>query len=167
MTEDHFSPPAADIEQNTTVVYAGFWRRIGAALIDTVLALLIMLPLLFVFFGTSYFDDDQYGLSGPIDIFINYVLPITLTVFFWMVFKATPGKMVMGCEVINAKTGEKLGLGRSIVRYFGYMVSTIPLCLGLFWVGIDKRKQGWHDKIAGTLVVRKGSAASVKNSNVQ
>ena len=157
MTEDNFSPPAADIEMDSTVVYAGFWRRVGAALIDTVMALLIMLPLLFVFFGSSYFDEDQFGLSGPLDMIINYVVPIILTVFFWTVFKATPGKMLMGCEVVNAKTGKKLGIGRSIVRYLGYMVSTIPLGLGLIWVGIDKRKQGWHDKIAGTLVVRKKS----------
>jgi uncharacterized RDD family membrane protein YckC len=39
-------------------------------------------------------------------------------------------------------------------RYLGYFVSAIPLFLGLIWVGIDGRKQGWHDKLAGTVVIR-------------
>jgi uncharacterized RDD family membrane protein YckC len=39
-------------------------------------------------------------------------------------------------------------------RYLGYFVSTIPFGLGLFWIGWDKRKQGWHDKLAGTVVIR-------------
>jgi uncharacterized RDD family membrane protein YckC len=71
------------------------------------------------------------------------------------VFKATPGKMAVGCEIVNAKTGEKLGIGRSIVRYLGYFVSTLPLGLGFLWVVFNKRKRGWHDLIAGTVVIRK------------
>jgi uncharacterized RDD family membrane protein YckC len=41
-----------------------------------------------------------------------------------------------------------------LARYVGYIISTIPLCLGFLWVGFDSKKQGWHDKIAGTVVVR-------------
>ena len=44
--------------------------------------------------------------------------------------------------------------GQLIGRYLGYYVSMIPLCLGLIWVAFDARKQGWHDKLAGTVVVR-------------
>ncbi len=44
-----------------------------------------------------------------------------------------------------------------IGRYFGYYVSILPLMLGIIWVGIDKRKQGWHDKLAGTVVIRAGA----------
>lgn len=164
MSDDHFSPPNAEIINTQNIVYAGFWRRVAAAIIDTALALLVMLPLLFTLFGSSYFENDQLGLSGPLDILINYALPLSLTVFFWTVYKATPGKIMMGCHVVNAKNGQKLGIGRSIVRYIGYIVSTIPLCLGLFWVGIDKRKQGWHDKIAGTVVIRTNSALPQDNT---
>ncbi len=39
-------------------------------------------------------------------------------------------------------------------RYLGYFASTIPLCLGFLWIAFDKRKQGWHDKLAGTVVIR-------------
>jgi uncharacterized RDD family membrane protein YckC len=55
---------------------------------------------------------------------------------------------------VDAKTGSSLSVGQSLVRYVGYFVSAIPFCLGLIWVGFDSKKQGWHDKIAGTVVVR-------------
>ena len=45
-------------------------------------------------------------------------------------------------------------LTQLVIRYLGYFVSTIPLGLGLLWVGFDRRKQGWHDKMANTVVVR-------------
>jgi len=41
-----------------------------------------------------------------------------------------------------------------IGRYFAYFISTIPLCLGFLWITFDRKKQGWHDKLAGTVVVR-------------
>jgi uncharacterized RDD family membrane protein YckC len=62
--------------------------------------------------------------------------------------------MMLSLQVVDASSGEPLRVGQSILRYLGYFVSTIPLCLGLVWVAFDPRKQGWHDKIAGTVVVR-------------
>jgi uncharacterized RDD family membrane protein YckC len=44
-------------------------------------------------------------------------------------------------------------------RYFAYFLSTIPLGLGLIWVAFDKRKQGWHDKLAGTVVIKKANSS--------
>ena len=57
---------------------------------------------------------------------------------------------------MDAKTGQPASPLQCIVRYLGYFVSALPLGLGFIWVAFDKRKQGWHDKIARTLVV--GSA---------
>ncbi len=48
-----------------------------------------------------------------------------------------------------------LSNGQAIGRYLAYYVSSIPLGLGLLWVAFDRRKQGWHDKLAGTFVIRK------------
>jgi uncharacterized RDD family membrane protein YckC len=56
--------------------------------------------------------------------------------------------------VVDATTGNTLSVGQSIGRYLGYYVSMIPLFIGLIWVAFDKRKQGWHDKLAGTVVIR-------------
>ena len=67
---------------------------------------------------------------------------------------ATPGKLALGYMIVGPD-GRKIGFGRSLGRYLGYIISAIPLYLGFIWVGIDAYKQGWHDKIAGTYVVRK------------
>ena len=57
-------------------------------------------------------------------------------------------------SIVDAKTGGKPSLGQLVGRYFSYFLSALPLGLGIFWVGWDAKKQGWHDKLAGTLVVR-------------
>ena len=62
--------------------------------------------------------------------------------------------MAVSARIVDAKTGGKPTTRQLIVRYLGYFVSTIPLGLGLLWVAFDPRKQGWHDKLAGTVVVR-------------
>jgi uncharacterized RDD family membrane protein YckC len=67
---------------------------------------------------------------------------------------ATPGKMAIGAKIVDATTGAAPTTPQLLLRYLGYFVSVFPACLGLVWVGFDRRKQGWHDKIAGTVVVR-------------
>jgi uncharacterized RDD family membrane protein YckC len=68
--------------------------------------------------------------------------------------------MLLSLRVVDAKTGGSLSVGQSIARYLGYFVSVIPFCLGLIWVAFDSKKQGWHDKIAGTVVVRSKNAGT-------
>jgi uncharacterized RDD family membrane protein YckC len=133
----------------------GFWIRFAAAMIDTVLVLCITTPLLAKIYGWGYFTGESSGLiAGPADLLISWVLPAAAIIAFWLARQATPGKMVFKAKVVDAKTGGRLTLGQSLVRYLGYFVSTIPLGLGLIWVGIDAKKQGWHDKMAGTVVIR-------------
>lgn len=80
---------------------------------------------------------------------------------FWLYKLATPGKMAIGATIVDARTGRRPSAGQLVIRYFGYIVSTLPLGLGLIWVAFDSRKQGWHDKLAGTVVVRRGSGGEV------
>jgi uncharacterized RDD family membrane protein YckC len=87
-------------------------------------------------------------------VVINYFLPAIVVILFWVYKSATPGKMILGLKIVDARTGGIPSTGQLIGRYLGYYVSTIPLLLGLIWVGIDVRKQGWHDKLAGTVVIR-------------
>jgi uncharacterized RDD family membrane protein YckC len=56
---------------------------------------------------------------------------------------------------VDAATGRNIGIGRAIGRFVGYAISGIALDIGFIWVAFDARKQGWHDKIASTFVVRK------------
>ena len=75
------------------------------------------------------------------------------TVGFWAWRGQTPGKIALGVRVIRVD-GRPIGIGRAIVRYIGYMVSTLVFLIGYLMVGFDRRKQGLHDQIARTYVVR-------------
>lgn len=133
--------------------YAGFWIRTGAAIIDSILMMIIILPILTAIYGTSYWESDSLVL-GFGDVMFNYILPAIAVIAFWVYKSATPGKMITKLTIVDAKTGGKPSTGQFIGRYLGYYISTIPLFLGIIWVGIDKRKQGWHDKLAGTVVIK-------------
>ena len=139
--------------QNENLEYVGFWPRVGASLIDTLLLLIILLPLVHVVYGPSYWVSDSF-IQGPFDFLINYVLPAIAVISFWIARQATPGKMAIGAKIVDAKTGNPASTGQLVGRYLGYYVSSIPLFLGIFWVAFDDKKQGWHDKLAGTFVVR-------------
>ncbi|MHB1413835.1 MAG: RDD family protein, partial [Chloroflexota bacterium] len=66
----------------------------------------------------------------------------------------TPGKLLLGFHIVGAD-GRHIGFGRSFARFICQILSAVVLCLGYIWVGVDAHKQGWHDKIAGTFVIRK------------
>jgi uncharacterized RDD family membrane protein YckC len=139
--------PADELE------YGGFWIRVGAAIIDSLLVVCITLPIVFAIYGRAYLDKAGF-VAGTADFLVSWVAPSVAVVLFWLYRQATPGKMLLSLRVVDAKTGGSLTVAQSIVRYLGYFVSTIPLGLGLIWVAFDPRKQGWHDKLAGTVVVR-------------
>ncbi len=133
--------------------YVGFWPRVGASIIDTLLLLVVCMPLVGWVYGADYWLTTAL-IRGPADFIINWILPAVAIVLFWIYRQATPGKMVISARIVDARTGGKPGTGQLIGRYLGYYVSIIPLFLGLIWVAFDPRKQGWHDKLAGTVVVR-------------
>ncbi|MFI9654995.1 RDD family protein [Guyparkeria sp. GHLCS8-2] len=146
--------------------YAGFWMRVGAALVDTLLLLVVTVPLLITVYGWGYYGPFRTGIiAGPADVLINYILPAIAVILFWHYAQATPGKMAISARIVDAETGEKPSTGQFIGRYLGYFVAIIPLGLGILWVAIDRRKQGWHDKLAGTVVVRNTQPEPVSFNN--
>lgn len=145
--------------------YAGFWIRVGASFIDGILFAIFTLPLTMIVYGDALWESDSIIL-GPADFLINYVLPAVIVVLFWLYKSATPGKMILKLKVVDATTGNVLTVGQAIGRYFAYFLAFIPLCLGVIWVGFDRKKQGWHDKLANTVVIRekvKDEAVSFSN----
>lgn len=141
--------------QEKELVYAGFWVRTGAAIIDSLLILVIIFPLLISIYGWGYFDVDQTGfIAGPADFLITWVLPALAVIAFWISKQATPGKMAFSARIVDAATGRAPSTGQLVGRYLGYFVACLPLGLGILWVAFDRRKQGWHDKLARTVVVR-------------
>ena len=130
----------------------GFWVRLWATLIDGVITSAIVLPIMYQAYGSEYFTSDKV-LHGGLDFLFNWVLPIVVTVSFWTIWQATPGKFLVGARVVDAKTGGKVSIGRLVLRYVGYALAVLPLGLGYVWVALDKKRQGWHDKLANTMVV--------------
>ncbi|WP_052010123.1 MULTISPECIES: RDD family protein [unclassified Alteromonas] len=143
-----------DMERlEATQEYAGFGVRLLATIIDTLILLLVTTPLLYAIYGGYYWESDEVIL-GFADFLISFVLPFVGTVAFWVHKSATPGKMSLKLIVVDAKTGDKPTVQQSIIRYIGYIISTLPLLLGYLWVIWDPKKQALHDKLAGTVVLR-------------
>jgi uncharacterized RDD family membrane protein YckC len=142
--------------------HAGFWIRFFATLIDVVVMLVFFTIPLALIYGETYWDDETL-IHGFWDVMLGYVAPFVATIWFWLRFLGTPGKMALKLRIVDASSGGRMRTGQAVGRYFAYFVSAIPLCLGFLWIGLDKRKQGWHDKLASTVVIRDTGKASVQD----
>lgn len=150
------------------VEYASFSARMMASVIDTILSSVILIPLFNIF--SMFFD-----ISSPTPITRQYISPeeamavlkgglpsmlfqtfvmAAAVIAFWIYKSATPGKMLLKMKIVDANTGACPTKMQCVVRYLGYFVSFFTLCIGFVWIYYDKRGQGFHDKIAGTVVVK-------------
>jgi uncharacterized RDD family membrane protein YckC len=77
----------------------------------------------------------------------------TIFVLFWIYKNSTPGKMLFKSVIVDANTLSAPSTFQNIIRYLAYFISFAALGLGFIWIALDKRKQGWHDKLAGTVVI--------------
>lgn len=139
------------------IIYARFWRRVGAGILDGILLTALSMLILIAGYGPAYVEwlrgpttDGMYGWLDPV---VNQLLPIVLPALFWVWIGATPGKTLLDCRVVDAVTLEKISFARALLRSVAYIASFIPLGLGFLWIIWDKRAQGFHDKIAGTVVI--------------
>ncbi|RQW81728.1 MAG: RDD family protein [Methylococcus sp.] len=147
------SREAAESEPVAGFRYAGFWIRVWASLIDLVLFSLWTIPLMYLVYGPALWTNQQL-IMGPADVLINWVLPSIAVIVLWKKRQATMGKMAIRARIVDARTGQAPTTRQDLIRYFGYLLSVMPLGLGYLWVAFDPRKQGFHDKLAGTVVVR-------------
>ncbi|BCT91036.1 hypothetical protein LYSHEL_00600 [Lysobacter helvus] len=76
--------------QNLDLEYAGFWRRVAASIIDTLLIMLVTFPALYVIYGQEYFVGDGPFIEGPADFVISWLLPAVLVIWFWVVRTGRP-----------------------------------------------------------------------------
>ena len=161
-------------------VYVGFWRRFFATLIDGILFSIVYWILFAIFIsGTDTSSwrvfleldpatgrplaSDAEVLAAMRDFIglwiglgaIAWLLHFLYLVIFWSWQGGTIGQLLLGIQVRREADGQRIGIGTSILRYIGYLISVWVFYLGLIWVAFDARKQGWHDKIAGTLVIRR------------
>lgn len=146
----------------TDLRYAGFWYRLLAWVVDYVLALIvtlvIVLPIGFVYglmmMGSATGPEIEAGAEP-----LGQVFGILIAWLYWTVFEssgwqATPGKRMLGLRVTD-QDGRRIGFGRANARYWSKILSTLILFIGFLMVAFTRRKQGLHDLIASTLVLRR------------
>ncbi len=143
---------------SASLSYAGFWRRLLAFFIDYLLFSTLLAPLLYLIYGRGYFlwlveAEGFLEVYGAADLLLAKILPFLLLVIFWRRLGATPGKILLDCRVVDAQTLENISFKNAFIRAAGYIISALPVYLGFIWMAFDKRKQGLHDKLAGTLVL--------------
>jgi uncharacterized RDD family membrane protein YckC len=121
--------------------YAGFWIRLGAGVID-----LLILGFIVVIIAYFFPAPTIWATSG-LAISVAYWLG------FWVWRGQTPGKMAVGIKVIRTDSSP-VKWQYALRRFLGYIVTAVTLFIGFIWVAFDSRKQGVHDKIADTYVVK-------------
>lgn len=143
-------------------VLAGFGIRSLAYLIDRVI--LNTLRLLFLIAGYAASQTGSPLPSGG--TLLDRLAPLVIPVFLTMVAVEivyytylhgdtgqTVGKLLCGLKVVDLQ-GRTIGYRRAFQRWVGYVLSYLVFGLGFFWVAVDRKSQGWHDKIAKSYVVR-------------
>lgn len=150
--------PGTDPRGGVTPRFAGFWIRFVAHLVDSLLILAATFAILYLLFGTAPPAPETAAPLSTIDLVLWVVIAVVV-VLFWRLRGATPGKMVCGIRIVDADSLQGLTTGQCIGRYLAYIVSALPFLLGYIWVAFDRRKQGFHDKLAGTVVIREADLA--------
>jgi uncharacterized RDD family membrane protein YckC len=157
---------------NDEVIYASFWVRLVASLLDTVI---LAVPIgVFVYFVSDgqwmNFDQfqnamqmAQYGNAEALQAMpqtdmtwelLFELLMMAIIIIFWRRWAgATPGKKILGIEVVSFEDNGTLSNKQMIIRYVGYIISTLPFLLGFFMVLFRKDRRALHDLLAGTAVI--------------
>ncbi len=151
--------------------YGGFWIRTLAFIVDKVILFFcsLLLFVISIFIVKAGLRSVLADISNHSFLIAYYSMTIVINMLYFTYFHGTigqtPGKKLCGLLVIR-KTGEPMTIRRAFIRWLGYFLSSIIFYAGYLWVAFDSHKQGWHDKIAGTNVIKIGSATPEINSKV-
>ena len=134
--------------------YAGFWRRFIPYLIDLMVGFAI-LYLSLLLFSAIHNHIVRLGLEliNILGYSLAIILSTTLMLFCWTHWGMTLGKLLFGIKIVD-RNGANLTLEKSVIRLVGYLLCSLPFSLGFLWVAFDKKKQGIHDKMAESFVVK-------------
>jgi len=144
----------SDMEAETAQTrYAGFWRRLAAYFID---GIIIGIVTAIIYFITSIlvFRNVYIAIVGSL---LSIIISIVYFVGFWAWLGQTPGKMAIGVKIVKLD-GSPIGFGVALLRFIGYIISSIILYIGFLMIAFLGRKRGLHDLIAGTVVISEPSA---------
>ncbi|HET7699238.1 MAG TPA: RDD family protein [Candidatus Limnocylindria bacterium] len=124
---------------------AGWFTRFLAILIDG-----IGVSIVSGILTNILYQDGGVGASG-----LQTLLGVIYFCYFWSSYGKgqTLGMRALGIKVVKTD-GSQLDLVGAFLRYVGLFISILCLFIGVIWAAFDAQKQGWHDKIAGTYVVK-------------
>jgi uncharacterized RDD family membrane protein YckC len=149
------------------VEFASHGARLVAYLIDSVIltALAVALALVvgLVFLGGATSADEGRSVQiAPAAVVGTFLLVIAILLlvllyfpFFWARGGQTPGMRLFGLRVVRDRDGGRIGWGTALLRILGMYVASAVFYLGFIWILVDKRRRGFHDLIAGTVVVKR------------
>lgn len=145
------------------VVYAGFWKRLAAYLIDYVIltgsSMILGAIAGLGIGGAASFAGGGSSAAEVAGQLVGALIGFGISLAYYGWFHAssggaTPGKMAIGIKVVRSN-GERITLGRSIGRYFGTILSSLTLLIGYIMAAFTERKQALHDMLCDTVVVDK------------
>jgi uncharacterized RDD family membrane protein YckC len=139
------------------VSYAGSGQRLIAYLVDGFIMGIVI--LVFYFIGgiaiaagvTS--GSGAVGVVGGLIILVGIIVALLWKPYWWSHGGQTPAYKMLHMRVVRERDGGPIGFGTAILRLIGYVISGFVLYLGFIWILIDPRHQGFHDKIASTVVI--------------
>lgn len=148
--------------ENKKIVYAGFWKRFSASVIDAVVIVFFTVPILYLINNiaiNSYFGGSNYADSFMMSYYAwsFYLLIIRWAYYAGMEcspFKGTIGKIAVGIYVTDA-AGNNITFGQATGRFFGKMISGLILYIGFMMAGFTDKKQALHDMMSNCLVLKK------------
>ena len=134
--------------------YAGFWVRFVAFLIDALVLGLLSAALIPITGAEMTTTTNGVVTVNYAENAYSALIGLVYFVGFWAWRGQTVGMMPFNMQVVGVADGKKIDVVRGLLRYVGFIIAIIPLFIGLIWAAFDSRKQGWHDKIASTVVIR-------------
>ncbi len=134
-----------------TARYGGFWIRVVAYIIDGVI-IGVVAGIIDAILHINLTDPQNPGYGAGSGV--NLVLSFAYFVGMWSYWGATLGQRIFKLKVVDANTGQPIAIGKAAVRWIGLFISFLVCFVGVIWVAFDARKQGWMDKIAGTVVTQ-------------
>ncbi|BDI61644.1 RDD family protein [Qipengyuania nanhaisediminis] len=138
--------------------YGGFWLRVVAYIIDAIVLALIGAAIALVFgFGPIPTNPDLTDPGSGMSMTDNLVGIVIALLYFSLLessaWQATIGKKALGL-IVTDTAGARISLARALGRYLAKFVSAAILLIGFVMVAFTERKQGLHDLIASTLVIK-------------
>ena len=141
------------------VTYEGFGRRLLAGFVDLALVLVVVVTLVLLGLAGEQSPPRASALVADLSGLGSYgpwllAMIVSAQSLFWTFLAATPGMLLLGCQVLRAGDRRRLSLPRSLVRCAGLWLGLACLGVGVLWIIWDPRHQGLHDKLAGSVVVK-------------